>query len=211
MKAMTFAALCLVLIAALFINYLLTVEGFFDAGSSGQQRFSDTIQSILTPNPAGVSASRASSSTPVTIPNPNAPKPTPSPINPSNPTSQASDSATLAQYEQLQKLLKADIQNAVRAEILNQRALIPPIKCKDPNDDKKCEDSKESSPSLIQGSWFRGWGKDSSNSGPNTPYAQGQQQCQGQQCDDTPIPPANPIDMSQYIRKDSIPCYACKL
>lgn len=52
---------------------------------------------------------------------------------------------------------------------------------------------KVNSDCLQQGSWFRT--EDSS-----CPYAKSQQQLS-----------TNPVDMSQYIRKDSIPCYGCNI
>ena len=55
------------------------------------------------------------------------------------------------------------------------------------------------SDALQQGSWFRG--ADTSASG-GCPYAAGQQ---GQTAE------PYPIDMNDYIRKDSIPCYGCTL
>jgi hypothetical protein len=53
---------------------------------------------------------------------------------------------------------------------------------------------KANSDCLQQGSWFR-------NAKTTCPYAQGQVQNQE----------PKPIDMSEYIRKDSIPCYGCTL
>jgi hypothetical protein len=53
------------------------------------------------------------------------------------------------------------------------------------------------SDALQQGSWFRG-----AETAAGCPYAAGQQ---GQ----APVP--YPIDMNDYIRKDSIPCYGCTL
>jgi hypothetical protein len=62
-------------------------------------------------------------------------------------------------------------------------------------------DSKKStnflSNALAQGQWFRGAGTSA-----GCPYAMGQQ---GQ------APEPYPIDMNDYIRKDSIPCYGCNL
>jgi hypothetical protein len=55
---------------------------------------------------------------------------------------------------------------------------------------------KTNSNALEQGSWFRTAAEE------GCPYAQGQQPTT------TPIVP---IDMSEYIRKDSIPCWGCKL
>ena len=52
---------------------------------------------------------------------------------------------------------------------------------------------KTNSDCLQQGSWFRT--EDSLS-----PYAKSQQQLS-----------TNPVDMSQYIRKDSIPCYGCNI
>jgi hypothetical protein len=52
---------------------------------------------------------------------------------------------------------------------------------------------------LVQGSWFRSAAQE------GCPYAQGQQV-------DPSLPPQPfPIDMNDYIRKDSIPCWACTL
>lgn len=52
---------------------------------------------------------------------------------------------------------------------------------------------------LAQGSWFRSAAQE------GCPYAQGQQV-------DPSLPPQPfPIDMNDYIRKDSIPCWACTL
>jgi len=77
--------------------------------------------------------------------------------------------------------------------------------------------SDANSNALQQGSWFRG-AKDSSS------YAQGQQgdsynsphpsrtSCGSAQAQaiNYSYPPQN-VDMSEYIRKDSIPCYGCTL
>jgi hypothetical protein len=58
---------------------------------------------------------------------------------------------------------------------------------------------------LAQGSWFQ-------KAAPACPYAQGQAQAQGDaQFDPTIQPIPNPIDMNDYIRKDSIPCWGCTL
>jgi hypothetical protein len=55
---------------------------------------------------------------------------------------------------------------------------------------------KTNSNALEQGSWFRTAAEE------GCPYAQGQQATTN---------PVVPIDMSEYIRKDSIPCWGCKL
>jgi hypothetical protein len=89
---------------------------------------------------------------------------------------------------------------------------------------KTTKSDKVSSDSLQQGSWFRG-AKDSS-------YAQGQQPTAPvpslASCGSSPQPttsscfstasnscsqeqPQPSVDMSDYIRKDSIPCYGCTL
>jgi hypothetical protein len=54
---------------------------------------------------------------------------------------------------------------------------------------------------LAQGSWFQ-------NAAQGCPYAQGQAQTQ---FDPSLQPIPNPIDMNDYIRKDSIPCWGCTL
>lgn len=54
---------------------------------------------------------------------------------------------------------------------------------------------KVASDNLYQGSWFRTAAEE------GCPYAQGQ----------VPSPLPYPIDMNDYIRKDSIPCWGCKL
>jgi len=66
--------------------------------------------------------------------------------------------------------------------------------------------AKTNSDSLQQGSWFRG-AKDSS-------YAQGQQGPGSQPSSwfgGASCSQEKPVDMSEYIRKDSIPCYGCTL
>jgi serine/threonine protein kinase len=55
---------------------------------------------------------------------------------------------------------------------------------------------KTNSNALEQGSWFRTAAEE------GCPYAQGQQPT---------TKPVIPIDMNDYIRKDSIPCWGCKL
>jgi hypothetical protein len=55
---------------------------------------------------------------------------------------------------------------------------------------------KADSDALQQGSWFR------SAASEGCPYAQGQVSTE------EPLPP---FDMSQYIRKDKIPCWGCTL
>jgi hypothetical protein len=59
------------------------------------------------------------------------------------------------------------------------------------------ETKAASSDALEQGKWFR------NEASPNCPYATGQQA--------TGFPQPNPIDMNEYVRKDSIPCWGCNL
>lgn len=221
MKKMTLSILVLVLLCAILLNYFMLVEGFFSSSSTTQ--FSDKVQALLTQNVNGGSMSSSgtastNTSTGSTIGSTTG-SASGSASNPNNPK-EVSQCSVMSQYQQLRNLLKADIQDAVKNEVLNQRALIPPIKCRTSettleNSNKSSESSGSSSsssssgasastPSLWQGSWFRGGSKDPSKpAGANCPYAQGQQSNQPE-----PVPG---IDMSQYIRKDSIPCYGCKL
>jgi hypothetical protein len=61
------------------------------------------------------------------------------------------------------------------------------------------------SDALAQGSWFQ-------KASQGCPYAQGEAQAQGDaQFDPSLQPIPNPIDMNDYIRKDSIPCWSCNL
>ena len=55
------------------------------------------------------------------------------------------------------------------------------------------------SPCLEQGQYYTG----TCNQEPECPYAQAQQMAKQAQ--------PNPIDMNDYIRKDSIPCYGCNI
>lgn len=55
---------------------------------------------------------------------------------------------------------------------------------------------------LVQGQWFR------TAADSKCPYAQGQQRTDGAEPIPSPVPPFN---MDDYIRKDSIPCWACTL
>ncbi len=59
------------------------------------------------------------------------------------------------------------------------------------------ETPKASSNALEQGKWFRNENSEA------CPYATGQQA--------TGFPQPNPIDMNDYVRKDSIPCWGCSL
>jgi len=126
-----------------------------------------------------------------------------------------SSSGMLAQYAQLRNTLKADMQEAVKNELLNERAL-KPVTTTTPS----CP-----SPSINQGSSWRGLGNtQGSNCStkkpeppqppqvckplPSKPQPEPSQQCQPpQKCP----PPPPPFDMSDYVKKDSIPCYGCSL
>jgi hypothetical protein len=101
-----------------------------------------------------------------------------------------------------------DIKKTIREEI---QAALGIVK-KGPKDDAntKLEDrstetlkpqaaSKPISDSLAQGSWFRNASEE------GCPYAM------GQQADPNAQPVPFPIDMNDYVRKDSIPCWACNL
>jgi hypothetical protein len=101
-----------------------------------------------------------------------------------------------------------DIKKTVRDEI---RAALGEVKA-GPKDatNKKLEDrsttpvspvvpKKAASDSLEQGSWFRNAASE------GCPYAM------GQQVDANAQPVPFPIDMNDYIRKDSIPCWGCTL
>jgi len=81
------------------------------------------------------------------------------------------------------KLGPKDVQNAAVAD----RETIP-VTTKTPD---------ASSDALEQGKWFR------NENSPSCPYATGQQA--------TGFPQPNPIDMNDYVRKDSIPCWGCNL
>ena len=101
-----------------------------------------------------------------------------------------------------------DIKKTIREEIQSALGTVK----KGPKDsvNKKLEDrstdamkpkapSKPISNSLAQGSWFRNASEE------GCPYAM------GQQVDSNAQPVPFPIDMNDYIRKDSIPCWACNL
>ena len=212
-------------LTALLINYLMTVEGFFDKKESSTQ-FSDTIQSILTHNP-----NSHHNKHPHSNPHSNSDK-HPHTKKEQCDESKMSHTAVIAKYETLRNLLKADVKDAVKNEILAQRALINPSTC--------AATSNKSSSSLQQGSWFRG--KDSTS-----PYGKGQRDPDNVSQnigdvtdiqdknngykhvkpddlypfdkdvddDDDSIYPFKKCekqpDMSKYIRKDSIPCYGCTL
>jgi len=110
---------------------------------------------------------------------------------------QLSPEAKASSMNKVRSILKSDVQKAVKDELLASRATNPvPPACPDAN-----------SPALQQGSCFRGASTDPSvPSSSSLPYGTGQQSC-----DSDSVKPLDPIDMSQYIRKDSIPCYGCTL
>jgi hypothetical protein len=213
----------LLFLVTLLINYLMIVEGFFDKKESSTQ-FSDTIQSILTHNP---------NKHPHKHPHKDHHK-HPHIKKEQCDESKMSHAAVIAKYETLRNLLKADVKDAVKNEVLAQRALINPTTC--------AATSNKSSSSLQQGSWFRG-GKDSTS-----PYGKGQRDSDNvsqnigdisdiqdkkygrkhvkpddlysfnKDVDDNDYDSIYPFkrcekqpDMSKYIRKDSIPCYGCTL
>ena len=123
----------------------------------------------------------------------------------------------LAQYAQLRNTLKADIQEAVKNELLNERALTPVI----------TTTPVSTSPSINQGSWWKGLGNTQGSNCPTKkpeppkgckkplpPKPEPVQPVQPPQQCQPPLscpPPPPPFDMSEYIRKDSIPCYGCSL
>lgn len=65
-----------------------------------------------------------------------------------------------------------------------------------------CGSTKQTTNSLEQGKWFR------TATDAKCPYANGQQMASESEPVPTPVPPFN---MNDYIRKDSIPCWACNL
>ena len=107
-----------------------------------------------------------------------------------------SDEAKTSNFNKIRSILRSDIQKAVKDELLASRATNP----------VDTSSSGTSSSSLQQGSCFRGDSTDSSACNTTNPYAIGQQGCNIDSVKPTPS-----VDMSQYIRKDSIPCYGCTL
>lgn len=105
-----------------------------------------------------------------------------------------------APVEDIKKTIREEIQSALGivkkgpkddANAVLESRSIDAVKPKGP--------SKPISDSLAQGSWFR----NASDEG--CPYAM------GQQVDPNAQPVPFPVDMNDYIRKDSIPCWACNL
>jgi hypothetical protein len=97
-----------------------------------------------------------------------------------------------------------DIKKVIREEISQEFAALklgPKDKANDTLSSRTMDTitpdgCKTNSNALEQGSWFRTAAEE------GCPYAQGQQ---------ATTTPVAPIDMSEYIRKDSIPCWGCKL
>ncbi len=88
------------------------------------------------------------------------------------------------------KGLKEGPKDAVNKELVNRATEV--VK------NGSCGSSESSSNSLTQGKWFR------TATDAKCPYANGQQMASASE----PVPPFN---MNDYIRKDSIPCWACTL
>lgn len=156
------------------------------AAPSGM-RFSELIKSLMTYT---TQTEKASSAT--------APK-APNAVEPS-PTDMTSSKAS--NTKDLKKLVSEEVDSKLKNFLLTPKDMQnKDIANRSTNTDS--EDSKKKtdfvSNALAQGQWFRGAATESSA---GCPYAMGQQ---GQGAE------PYPIDMNDYIRKDSIPCYGCNL
>ena len=190
---LTLVGLVLVLIGVIVMSYYVNKEGFDDISNgymnSLSNEFSSAVNTISTDTSSAVNAITGDSNTATqgvndSVPAVNSTTPMRNDIVPEVSVSGSGYNAMTLQ--QRAELLK-DIQKVVRNEVLASRATKPII---------PGETRQEPSESTAQGQEYEGsCYKDTDYRCPKNP--------------DGSCPPVP--DMSEYIKKDSIPCWGCAL
>ena len=162
----------------------------FSPTAPSGMRFSELVKSLMTyTKEAEKMASATAASTA-----PNATKDSVSPSPTDMTTSKASNATDL------KKMVSEEVDSKLKNFLLTpkdkqNKDIVDRSTDSDAKDSKKKTDFLSNA--LAQGQWFRG-----AEQAAGCPYATGQQ---GQ------APEPYPIDMNDYVRKDSIPCYGCNL
>lgn len=184
---LTLTGLILLLVVVIAASYYTNKEGFEDVFKDISPDLSNAIKTVDTELEVSIDSNNGSSDSNATSSNSTTPQSTTPQRNDVVPEVSISGTAYDAMTLQQKSELLKDIQKVVRNEILANRLTTPLTKDKYDNDDTtSSRQGKEYEESCYKDSEYR--------------------------CPKNPDGSCPPVpDMSQYIKKDAIPCYGCSL